>query len=119
MVSNASDDLPDPLSPVITVRVLRGISTEMFLRLCWRAPRTVILLMAMESDNLSLKPAEHLPGTQIQPHRRVQGGQRATLLSYLSCHSLIGSIPAKLGVVGRFRRKLTCSARLRDITRGQ
>src|SRR5579859_3303134 len=48
MVSKASEDLPDPLSPVITVKVLRGISTEMFLRLCWRAPRTVILSMAME-----------------------------------------------------------------------
>jgi hypothetical protein len=27
MVSKASDDLPEPLSPVITVRELRGIST--------------------------------------------------------------------------------------------
>src|ERR1035437_8914039 len=42
MVSNASDDLPEPLSPVITVRLLRGISTSMFLKLCWRAPCTEI-----------------------------------------------------------------------------
>src|SRR5580658_648072 len=42
MVSNASDDLPEPLSPVITVRLLRGISTSMFFRLCWRAPWTEI-----------------------------------------------------------------------------
>src|ERR1035438_2110703 len=42
MLSNASDDFPDPLSPVITVRLLRGISTSMFFRLCWRAPCTVI-----------------------------------------------------------------------------
>src|SRR5436305_444431 len=48
MVSKASDDLPEPLSPVITVNVLRGISTEMFFKLCWRAPRTVILLIAMD-----------------------------------------------------------------------
>ena len=48
MVSKARDDLPEPLNPVMTVRVLRGISTEMFLRLCWRAPRTVILLMNMD-----------------------------------------------------------------------
>src|ERR1039457_4305035 len=42
MVSKASEDLPDPLSPVITVKALRGISTSIFLRLCWRAPCTVI-----------------------------------------------------------------------------
>lgn len=47
MVSKASDDLPEPLSPVTTVRVLRGISTSMFLRLCCRAPRTEILVIAM------------------------------------------------------------------------
>src|SRR5271165_1446805 len=47
MVSNASEDLPEPLRPVITVRVLRGISTLMFLRLCWRAPRTVMLVIPM------------------------------------------------------------------------
>src|SRR5690349_2126353 len=40
MVSNASDDFPEPESPVITVRRLRGIETETFLRLCSRAPRT-------------------------------------------------------------------------------
>src|ERR1700686_874480 len=47
MVSKASEDLPDPLSPVTTVRVLRGISTSMFFRLCCRAPRTEILVMAI------------------------------------------------------------------------
>src|SRR3954470_9915663 len=47
MVSNDSDDFPEPLNPVITVRVFRGISTLMFFRLCCRAPRTVMFLMAM------------------------------------------------------------------------
>src|SRR5664279_412930 len=47
IVSKASDDLPEPLSPVITVRVLRGISTLMFFRLCCRAPLTVILVIPM------------------------------------------------------------------------
>src|SRR5712691_9725594 len=47
IVSNARDDLPEPLRPVTTVRVLRGISTSIFLRLCWRAPRTVILVIAI------------------------------------------------------------------------
>src|SRR5882757_3071909 len=47
MVSKASEDFPEPLSPVITVSVFRGISTLMFFRLCWRAPRTEMYLMAM------------------------------------------------------------------------
>src|SRR5215470_15465227 len=47
MVSKAKEDLPDPLKPVITVSVFLGISTSMFLRLCWRAPRTEILVMAI------------------------------------------------------------------------
>src|ERR1035441_5537195 len=42
MVSKAREDLPEPLRPVITVRLLRGISTSIFFRLCWRAPCTVI-----------------------------------------------------------------------------
>src|SRR5688500_17613555 len=39
MVSNASEDFPEPDSPVITVSLSRGIETSMFLRLCSRAPR--------------------------------------------------------------------------------
>jgi hypothetical protein len=39
-VSNASELLPEPESPVTTVRVLRGIDTETLRRLCCRAPRT-------------------------------------------------------------------------------
>src|ERR1051326_2714888 len=42
MVSKASEDFPDPLSPVITVKVFRGISTSIFFRLCCRAPCTVM-----------------------------------------------------------------------------
>src|ERR687893_336720 len=47
MVSKAREDLPEPESPVITVRRSRGISTLTFLRLCWRAPRTVIRSIAI------------------------------------------------------------------------
>ena len=50
MVSNANEDFPDPLRPVITVSELRGISTLMFLRLCWRAPRTEILEIDMGTE---------------------------------------------------------------------
>src|SRR5580698_984432 len=46
MVSKASDDFPEPESPVITTRRSRGISRLIFLRLCSRAPR-IISLSAM------------------------------------------------------------------------
>src|SRR3954470_9198201 len=42
MVSKASEDLPEPDSPVNTTSLSRGISTSTFLRLCSRAPRIVI-----------------------------------------------------------------------------
>lgn len=44
MVSKASDDFPDPLNPVITVNVFRGILTLIFLRLCCLAPEMEISL---------------------------------------------------------------------------
>src|SRR5271156_1594432 len=40
MVSNASEDFPEPDRPVITTRLSRGMMTSTFLRLCSRAPRT-------------------------------------------------------------------------------
>src|ERR1039458_409123 len=45
MVSKASEDLPEPETPVTTVRELWGISKSMFLRLWTRAPRTTMLSM--------------------------------------------------------------------------
>ncbi len=39
MVSKASDDFPDPDTPVTTVNWLWGMESEMFLRLWTRAPR--------------------------------------------------------------------------------
>src|SRR5262245_31779428 len=42
MVSNASDDLPEPDRPVKTTSLSRGMATSMFFRLCSRAPRMVI-----------------------------------------------------------------------------
>src|SRR5687767_7454609 len=46
MVSNARLDLPEPESPVTTTRLSRGISSEMFFRLCTRAPWTAIVVRA-------------------------------------------------------------------------
>src|ERR1700753_1346324 len=43
MVSKARLDLPEPDSPVITIRASRGSSTETSLRLCSRAPEMTIL----------------------------------------------------------------------------
>src|SRR4051794_39339900 len=42
MVSKASDDLPEPESPVMTTRASRGMETVMSLRLCSRAPETTM-----------------------------------------------------------------------------
>jgi hypothetical protein len=48
MVSNASDDFPDPDRPVKTISLSRGSSSDRFLRLCSRAPR-----MRMVSDDMA------------------------------------------------------------------
>src|SRR5262245_45774064 len=46
MVSKARLDLPEPESPVTTMSLSRGISTEMFLRLWTRAPCTAMVVRA-------------------------------------------------------------------------
>src|SRR6185312_12196320 len=45
MVSKASEDLPEPDRPVITISRSRGRSRSMFLRLCVRAPRMRMVSM--------------------------------------------------------------------------
>src|SRR5436190_20151431 len=47
MVSKASEDFPEPDSPVMTTSRSRGRSTSMFLRLWTRAPRMEIQSFAM------------------------------------------------------------------------
>src|SRR5213078_4361605 len=44
MVSKARLDLPEPERPVTTISLSRGISTDMFLRLCTRAPCTAMVV---------------------------------------------------------------------------
>src|SRR3972149_5429902 len=51
MVSNAREDFPEPEMPEMTTSLSRGISTEMFFRLCWRAPMTTILSCAMQHES--------------------------------------------------------------------
>src|SRR2546421_6875112 len=60
MVSNAKDDLPEPERPVITVNLSRGMSTSMFLRLCWRAPRTVMRSIAIRLEAVRLSPQRRI-----------------------------------------------------------
>src|SRR6478735_12538534 len=55
MVSKASDDLPEPDSPVKTMSWLRGRSTSTFLRLWTRAPRTVIQSCDMSNSREILR----------------------------------------------------------------
>ncbi len=43
MVSNASDDLPEPDNPVITINESLGKSRSMFFKLCVLAPRMLIV----------------------------------------------------------------------------
>src|SRR5215468_4750633 len=52
MVSNASEDLPEPDNPVNTISASRGISRSTFFRLCSRAPRTWIVLCASGTAGL-------------------------------------------------------------------
>src|SRR5881628_1557424 len=50
MVSNASEDFPDPLKPVITTSLSRGIESVRFLRLCSRAPPILMNSLAMTRE---------------------------------------------------------------------
>src|SRR6476660_9888389 len=84
MVSKARDDLPEPLSPVITVNVLRGISTEMFFRLCWRAPRTVMLLIAMDIYQLGSASRGRPPKSTKGAYSTAPEGRRTALLRILA-----------------------------------
>src|SRR5580698_6686884 len=70
MVSNASDDFPDPETPVTTVSELWGISTSMFLRLWTRAPRTTIVSVDIFRDSLPLSGVNrHVVGHTDRPER--------------------------------------------------
>src|SRR3954452_21357961 len=80
MVSKASEDFPEPLRPVMTVSVLRGTSTSIFFRLCWRAPRTVILVMAMEKFVIPSRVCH--PERDCHPERGLQPESRDPLFPW-------------------------------------
>src|SRR5690242_19204549 len=60
MVSKAREDLPDPLIPVTTISLSRGISTSMFWRLFSRAPWIwmVVRMLGPEEIGWLLDPFE-------------------------------------------------------------
>src|SRR5579871_4083049 len=101
MVSNARLDLPEPESPVTTTSLSRGISTEMFLRLCTRAPCTKMVVRAFGRDTcgedfgleligcfLQIEEREFLHGN-IAPFRKLHRRGR------LSDQFLIGQVFAR------------------------
>jgi hypothetical protein len=51
-VSKASDDLPEPLTPVMTTNDRGGNVRSTFLRLWVRAPRMTIWLLASVADDI-------------------------------------------------------------------
>src|SRR5437660_4640877 len=66
MVSKASDDLPEPDNPVITVSELRGISRLIFFRLCWRAPRMTSVVRPMVYRSPSTGAPAHSKYTEAR-----------------------------------------------------
>src|SRR3954469_23425476 len=71
MVSKASEDLPDPESPVMTTSASRGSETVTSLRLCSRAPVTT-----MEFWRLDIRPPLSLrrPRTDFPNRRSLRAG---------------------------------------------
>src|SRR5690349_15553325 len=77
MVSKAREDLPEPERPVITVKRSRGMSTFMFLRLCWRAPFTLMRSMAIAKTR-------HSNGRIFAPQAKRSSGARQST-DYTDC----------------------------------
>src|SRR5260221_10862850 len=71
MVSKASEDFPEPDSPVITTSLSRGRSTSIFLRLWTRAPRT-----ATQSCAITDEDSEGNPNGNITTGLRARGRDR-------------------------------------------
>lgn len=65
IVSKASDDLPDPLRPVITDILFLGISTSTFLRLFCLAP---FILMKFKVERVYLKKIKQI--TVVSKNRK-------------------------------------------------
>src|SRR5665213_483584 len=92
MVSNASEDLPEPERPVKTTNWSRGMATSMFLRLCSRAPRMVIwrasraglrVRSVMLPERSKNDPVLPVHGGEISRVQKQRAGARPALLNLL------------------------------------
>src|SRR5437879_6926331 len=81
MVSKASEDFPEPESPVKTTSLSRGMVRSMSLRLCSRAPLITISVCCNDllpaAAFLSATDARpHAAGLRLAPHPRLGGRGR-------------------------------------------
>src|SRR5262249_41038559 len=74
IVSKASDDLPEPDTPVITTSRLRGMSQETLRRLCCRAPRIRIWSMEVDILRMRTRPNSRGHGFPCHPEERSDEG---------------------------------------------
>src|SRR6266851_2561288 len=86
MVSKASDDFPDPESPVKTTSLSRGIVRSISFRLCSRAPRmTMSVCCATGFFDLPTNPRPHATGLRLVPLARLRGGRRRQRITIFHC----------------------------------
>src|SRR5438445_4793679 len=90
MVSKASDDFPDPDSPVKTTNLSRGMVRSTSFRLCSRAPRITMLAMfslplwgrvGVGAFDLPTDLRPHATGPRLVPLARPRSGRRRKRLS--------------------------------------
>src|SRR5215470_10752641 len=79
MVSNASDDLPEPDRPVKTISLSRGSSRSTLRRLCSRAPRMVI-------ESATVPPSYRLGGQIERMFDQPSRGFKHTIVVTSSDH---------------------------------
>src|ERR1700704_648777 len=116
MVSKASDDFPEPDSPVKTTSLSRGMVRSMSFRLCSRAPLITIAVCCPTGLGVSLPrwgrigvgaflsatdASPHPAGLWLAPGPRLRGGRRRQGAAILHGVATQGNQP-----VAQFRRPL-------------
>src|SRR6267143_3017063 len=110
MVSKASDDFPEPDSPVKTTSLSRGMVRSMSFRLCSRAPLITISVCCPIGFFFSATDAgPHATGLRLAPHPRLGGGRRRQRLPVrhgiaTQGHQAVAELrrPLELQIAGRF-----------------
>src|SRR6266545_2065142 len=85
MVSKASDDFPDPLTPVTMISLPTGRVRSMFFRLCVRAPRTTRSV----GSPTAVVSTVHFPGGDVNHHRSAASYARQPDQSRLLTHAIV------------------------------